>query len=111
MSIGPPPARDSESPSSDYVPRTGSRWIRVTLLILIPVLVLVGGGLWLWTHRPEPDTRQADAQAAVDSYLAAWSQADYAGMAAQANVPAAAVMSIMGMARRSSTGYDDRHRE
>ncbi len=84
----------SDAPSGDFVPRSGSRWIRITLLALIPVLVLVGGGIYLLNNRPGADTRQADAQAAVDAYLGAWSKLDYAGMAAQADAPAATISAV-----------------
>jgi hypothetical protein len=91
----------SAPPEVDYVPRTGSRWLRITLLALIPILIVAGGGAYLLTHQPKKDTRQADAEASVHAYLAAWSKADYAGMAAHATAPAAAISAVDGPMRKS----------
>jgi hypothetical protein len=80
--------------SQAYPEKRGSHWIRVTILALVPILIVAGGGAYLLTHRTKADTRQADSEAALHSYLADWSKADYAGMATHADVPATAIKAI-----------------
>jgi hypothetical protein len=91
----------SAPPDVDYVPRTGSRWFRITLLALIPILIVAGGGAYLLTHQPKKDTRQADAEASLRAYLSAWDKADYPRMAARANASAAAISAVDAPMRKS----------
>jgi hypothetical protein len=74
--------------------KNNSHWVRVTILALIPILIVAGGGTYLLTRHAKPDTRQADAEAAVRSYLADWTKADYAGMAAHADSSATTIRAI-----------------
>ena len=80
--------------ADEYEERRGSNWIRVTILALIPILIVAGGGAYLLTRHATPDTRQADSEAAVRAYLTDWTKADYAGMAGHADVAATAIRAI-----------------
>jgi hypothetical protein len=80
--------------SAAYPEKRGSHWIRVTILALIPILIVAGGGTYLLTRHTKPDTRQADSEAALRSYLTDWAKADYAGMASHADVSAATIKAI-----------------
>ncbi len=85
----------------DLVPREKSHWIRITILALIPVLIVAGAGVYLLTHRHKVDHRQQEATAALSAYLGAWSKANYAAMAAQANVPASTIAAVDEPVRRN----------
>ena len=80
--------------------RTKSRWGRFVILLLIPILLVAGGGTYLLTRHTKPDTRQADSEAAVRAYLSAWARADYAGMAAQSDATPAAIQAVAAPVRR-----------
>src|ERR1700712_2877255 len=67
----------SRMSGNDTVPRTGSHWIRVVILALIPILIVAGAGTYLLTRHTKPDTRQVDSQAALRAYTNAWAKADY----------------------------------
>jgi hypothetical protein len=87
--------------ANDEVPRTGSHWIRITILALIPILIVAGAGTYLLTRHSKPDTRQADSTAALRAYLSAWSKGDYAGMAAHADASAATIAAVDAPIRRN----------
>ena len=82
-------------------PRSGSHWIRVTILALIPVLIVAAGGGYLLTRHTTPDHRQAEATAALSAYLAAWTKGDYAGMAAHSDATATAIQAVDAPIKRS----------
>ncbi len=86
---------------TDLVPREKSHWIRITILALVPVLILGAAGGYLLSRHHGPDRRQQEATDALSAYLAAWAKANYAGMAAHANVPAAAIAAVDGPMRRN----------
>ncbi len=86
---------------TDLVPREKSHWIRITILALIPVLILGAAGGYLLSRHHGPDRRQQEATDALSAYLAAWAKANYAGMAAHANVPAASIAAVDGPLRRN----------
>ncbi len=95
-------ARDTEIGSKiKQEPRTGSHWIRVTVLALIPILIVAGGGTYLLTRHTKPDQRQAEATAALTAYVAAWSKGDYAGMAAHSDATATAIAAVDAPIKRS----------
>jgi hypothetical protein len=74
--------------------KNDSHWIRLTILALIPILIVAGGGTYLLTRHTKPDTRQADSEAALRSYLADWAKADYPGMATHADVAATTIRAV-----------------
>jgi hypothetical protein len=86
---------------TDLVPREKSHWIRITILALVPVLILAAAGIYLIKRHHGPDRRQQEATAALSAYLTAWSKANYEGMAAHANVPAATIAAVDGPMRRN----------
>jgi cell division protein FtsI/penicillin-binding protein 2 len=57
--------------------------------------------VYLISRHHSADRRQQEATAALSSYLTAWSKANYAGMAANANVPAAAIAAVDAPMRRN----------
>ena len=79
---------------ADGTPKNNSHWVRLTILALIPVLIVAGGGTYLLTRHTARDTRQADSEAALRSYLADWTKADYAGMATHADVAATTIRAV-----------------
>jgi Penicillin binding protein transpeptidase domain/Penicillin-binding Protein dimerisation domain len=83
------------------VEREKSHWIRVTILALIPILIVAGAGIFVLSRHHKPDHRQQEAQAAMSAYLASWSRANYAGMAAHADVSAAAIAAVDARMRRN----------
>lgn len=78
-----------------------SRWGRVVILALIPILIVAGGGTYLLTRQDKPDKRQAEAVSALSAYLTAWSKADYPAMATHADAPAAAIKAVDAPLRSS----------
>ncbi|HEX4017883.1 MAG TPA: penicillin-binding transpeptidase domain-containing protein [Frankiaceae bacterium] len=86
---------------TDLVEREKSHWVRITILALIPILIVAGAGVFVLTRHHKADHRQQEAQTALSAYLASWSRANYAGMAAHANVPAAAIAAVDGPLRRN----------
>jgi hypothetical protein len=86
---------------TDVVEREKSHWIRVTILALIPILIVAGAGIFVLARHKKVDHRQEEAQAALSAYLASWSTVNYAGMAAHANVPAAAIAAVNTPLRRN----------
>ena len=90
-------------------PRSGSHWIRVTILALVPILIVAGGGTYLLTRHTKPDRRQAEATAALAAYLAAWSKGDYAGMAAHSDAPATAIQAVAAPIKRNLAVTDSRY--
>ncbi len=86
---------------TEVAEREKSHWVRVTILALIPILIVAGAGVFVLTRHKKADHRQQEAQAALSAYLASWSRADYAGMAAHADVPAAAISAVNTPMRRN----------
>lgn len=73
------------------------KWL---IVLLVAVLVVAGGGaVALLSHHP--DTRTSEARDAVHDYLDAWSKADYAGMAAHADVPVTRLQTVLEPIRSS----------
>jgi hypothetical protein len=73
------------------------KWL---IVVLAAVLVVVGGGAAALLSK-KVDPRSGQARDALSKYLAAWSKADYAGMAEHANVPAARLQSVLAPIRSS----------
>ena len=71
---------------TDLVPREKSHWIRITILALVPVLIVAAAGVYLLTHHHRPGPPPAGSEAALSAYLDGVVKADYAGMAAHADV-------------------------
>ncbi len=68
---------------------------RVLVVVLIPILIAAGGGAYLLVQSgSKPDHRQQEAQAAVQAYVTAWNSANFAAMAAHADVPARTISAI-----------------
>lgn len=67
-----------------------AKWL---VVLLAAVLVVAGGGAVALLAKK--DTRSAEARDAANAYLAAWSRADYAAMAAHANVPEATLRFVL----------------
>jgi hypothetical protein len=73
------------------------KWL---IVVLAAVLVVAGGGAAALLSK-KADPRTAQARDAANAYLSAWSKADYAGMAAHANVPPARLQSVLAPIRSS----------
>ena len=91
----------STNSTDDLVPRTGSRWIRIVILALIPILIVAGAGTYLLTRHTKPDNRQAEADAALKAYLGAWAKSDYAGMAAHSDAAATTIAAVDAPMKRT----------